>query len=1041
MRSLILVAFCMATLLCQSVVAQTFDEKFEHWPLETRIEGTIVFAPQVFDSSVLSDALAQSDLNRTIEFVIHGADGDCIASEYSTAFADREVNVQTFITVDALCIGLRDVLQDADVCCIHFADSLSTADQAAVLRLEKVLHAFVSRGKILVVIGKPVEMLGGLYETDDGERHVKTLRAGLDLIPDTLIRTASDVGGSDLLLKQLEKSPGTVGIELAGGAVAVLEQRRLQVVGPGTATFEICGNEVLPPRVQTIKEQNSPRQSPADYVIDLTEWRRVAIDRTLPAFPPKTRQVPRLNHGTLLIVGGGSMPDGLMEQMIELAGGVEEARMVYIPCSERSRVSPEQRTVEQWKKMGVTHATFVHTKDRSKANSDEEFLKPLRKATGIWFGGGRQWNLADSYYGTTAHRLMKEVLMRGGVIGGSSAGASIQAQYLARATPIENFRIMAPGYERGGLGFISGVAIDQHFSQRNRQKDMTELVNCYPQLLGIGIDEGTALIVQQSIGQVVGAGDVYFYDRERYFTDDVPDFISLPAGSSYNLATRMVVSVPMLTAAASADNVTGIADTVRQVSAGTVQIDSAGDLSSGVIISANGYILTVAHGLNKTADEVNVRLVDGDTAVANVVSQNRTRDVALLKISDAAKHAFTAIPLAGELAVRETPTLAFGYPAREVPGKSPVVRLGKVIGRDKTSIRSSCVMTAGDSGGPLVTTDGRLLGIHQRIGLGRQSNLHLTIDACCAALADALDLRDIGRVTTTSDQPPIPLTASHEALATWQRRTVRIPNEDGEIIAWGTLINSNTVVTKLSEIASRTTILVRTASDRSITAELIDKNRPLDVAVLRLSAEEETGDPAAGPATHVGVGDLVFGSGEDEVGIIARVGHNEPATKPQLGCTLVTENNALIVEHVAPYSAASDAGLQPGDLLTHLSGKMLKRLSDVASPMARLQPGDHVTFEFERDGVRQSSTGRLCHQPSEMLERSEFLDGRAGELSIRRTDFHGILQHDGPLLARQMGGPLFSEDGRLIGINIARRSREAVLAVPIEKVREIVSGK
>ena len=92
------------------------------------------------------------------------------------------------------------------------------------------------------------------------------------------------------------------------------------------------------------------------------------------------------------------------------------------------------------------------------ANTDEELLGALRGATGIWFGGGRQWNFADSYYGTEAHRLMKDVLHRGGVIGGSSAGASIQARYLARATPIQNFEIMAPGYERGGLGFLGGTS-------------------------------------------------------------------------------------------------------------------------------------------------------------------------------------------------------------------------------------------------------------------------------------------------------------------------------------------------------------------------------------------------------------------------------------------------------------------------------------------------------------------------------------------------------------------------------------------------------
>jgi cyanophycinase len=171
---------------------------------------------------------------------------------------------------------------------------------------------------------------------------------------------------------------------------------------------------------------------------------------------------------------------------------------------------------------------------------DEEFLAPLKDATGIWFGGGRQWNFSDSYYGTKAHQMMKDVLARGGVIGGSSAGASIQARYMCRANPVANFDIMAPGYERG-LGFIGGVAIDQHFSQRGRQKDMTQLVNRYPQLLGIGLDEATAIIVQESKAQVVGRGKVHFYDRNQPVIPGTDDFLALEDGSYFDLATRKVI--------------------------------------------------------------------------------------------------------------------------------------------------------------------------------------------------------------------------------------------------------------------------------------------------------------------------------------------------------------------------------------------------------------------------------------------------------------------------------------------------------------------
>lgn len=99
---------------------------------------------------------------------------------------------------------------------------------------------------------------------------------------------------------------------------------------------------------------------------------------------------------------------------------------------------------------------------------------------------------------------------------------------------------MAPGYERG-LGFIGGIAIDQHFSQRRRQKDMTQLVDRYPQLLGIGIDESTAIIVQKSTAEVVGKGKVYFYNRDEPVVSGKDDFLALGSGSSYDLANRILI--------------------------------------------------------------------------------------------------------------------------------------------------------------------------------------------------------------------------------------------------------------------------------------------------------------------------------------------------------------------------------------------------------------------------------------------------------------------------------------------------------------------
>jgi cyanophycinase len=136
---------------------------------------------------------------------------------------------------------------------------------------------------------------------------------------------------------------------------------------------------------------------------------------------------------------------------------------------------------------------------------------------------------------------MHEVLKKGGAIMGSSAGASIQAEYLVRGNPLGNQDMMAEGYEKG-LGFLKGVAIDQHFAERDRFKDLASVVDRFPQILGIGIDEGTALIVKGPVGLVQGKGQVHFYDRRKETEDADKDYESVGRGGRYQLVQRKVLN-------------------------------------------------------------------------------------------------------------------------------------------------------------------------------------------------------------------------------------------------------------------------------------------------------------------------------------------------------------------------------------------------------------------------------------------------------------------------------------------------------------------
>ncbi len=161
--------------------------------------------------------------------------------------------------------------------------------------------------------------------------------------------------------------------------------------------------------------------------------------------------------------------------------------------------------------------------------STPEYLDELRQATGVWFGGGRQWRFVDAYWGTPAWHELKQVLARGGVIGGSSAGATIQGDLLVRGSPLGNQIMVADGYRRG-LGLLEGVAIDQHFKQRNRFDDLASVVKRFPKIYGIGIDESTALVVQApNRCHVIGKGSVWL----NWPSPHKREYVEHPSGDEF----------------------------------------------------------------------------------------------------------------------------------------------------------------------------------------------------------------------------------------------------------------------------------------------------------------------------------------------------------------------------------------------------------------------------------------------------------------------------------------------------------------------------
>lgn len=278
----------------------------------------------------------------------------------------------------------------------------------------------------------------------------------------------------------------------------------------------------------------------ANAELDLIQIRRAAFARNQrPEFPPKEPSVPEVAKGSLVIVGGGGTTQAIMDRFFKLAGG-KDSLIVVIPTANEEEIIPADPSDAKYlRKWGATNVKVLHTRDRLKAN-DSEFSKVLTEAKGIWFGGGRQWRFVDAYEGTLTEKRFHDVLARGGVIGGSSAGASIQSEYMPRGHPLGNLVVAAEGYEHG-FGFLPGCAVDQHFFARKRTADMTAWMKNHPSWLGIGLDEATAIIVSGHVAEVIGRSKVAFYDYRKGIPLGDKDYIEIAEGGKFDLKERKLL--------------------------------------------------------------------------------------------------------------------------------------------------------------------------------------------------------------------------------------------------------------------------------------------------------------------------------------------------------------------------------------------------------------------------------------------------------------------------------------------------------------------
>ena len=262
--------------------------------------------------------------------------------------------------------------------------------------------------------------------------------------------------------------------------------------------------------------------------------------------------------GHLVIVGGGPIPEDIDRRFIELAGGAGKARIIVLPMASESGTESGAAKAASYVKLGALQAVSLNL-TRQDVGADS-VARLLGQATGIWFPGGDQNRLTATIIGTAVLDSIRSRYRHGAVVGGTSAGAAVMSDPMiggderrpGGARPPSDSSdgwmtidrddvILVPGF-----GLLPNVTVDQHFLRRRRHNRLISVTLEHPTVVGVGIDESTALVIPPSgPWEVIGASQAVVYDARRSVLTpggstlgaaDIQMHV-LPSGSRFDLAT------------------------------------------------------------------------------------------------------------------------------------------------------------------------------------------------------------------------------------------------------------------------------------------------------------------------------------------------------------------------------------------------------------------------------------------------------------------------------------------------------------------------
>ncbi|HEX6314936.1 MAG TPA: cyanophycinase, partial [Gemmatimonadaceae bacterium] len=218
-------------------------------------------------------------------------------------------------------------------------------------------------------------------------------------------------------------------------------------------------------------------------------------------------------RGVLVLIGGASTVDGnALGSFLELSGARSGKRLVGLTMASGDPATSAKEWLEVFRTAGATDVEIPKF-DGKDSSVDKVVASMVLSAGGVFLGGGDQVALVETLAGTATAAALETFYREGGVIGGTSAGAAGLSELTMAGGELDAEGHLVEQYLGPGLGLIGFDAIiDTHFTRRGRLQRLFLVVARNPKLLGIGIDEDTALVVRGHIGEVVGAGGVTFID-------------------------------------------------------------------------------------------------------------------------------------------------------------------------------------------------------------------------------------------------------------------------------------------------------------------------------------------------------------------------------------------------------------------------------------------------------------------------------------------------------------------------------------------------